>query len=823
MFLTHHLYLAEKPSLAEVLAKARATMLGTKAVKGSNAWTVGDDSFTWLRGHMYGLANPQDYEERYQRWHLDHLPIIPSKWKRSPHADKGAHLSAIRNLLKTAKVIVNAGDAEREGQLLVDELLEEMGYNPFSSNVRRVWVSSFAEKDLIKAINDLFPNSDKKNLYTAAWARQRADWLYGINLTRLYTNLARSSGAQMLISVGRVQTPTLKLVVDRDREIEAFKPTDHYLPTGFFKHQNGLFKADWIIPEDHAGLDSEGRLIDKNVAQNVLNKIMGKTGKVVSFSSTKKAKGPPLPYSLSSLQSECSSKLGLTAQETLDVAQALYETHKATTYPRSDSQYLPKTILNDEAPGIMAALANTDGLNDAAQRADLKLRSKAWDDAKVTDHHGIIPTSEFTPSKLARMSPVERSVFLLIAKAFIAQFHPDFTWKSNVAEVIVEGERFKASGRQVLDNGWKTVYGAEEVEDEDDKETDQNLPVMSKGDPVVAEKGDIASKRTQPPSFFTDGTLIAAMSNVHRFVEDPEVKKRLKDNDGIGTPATRANIIETLLLRKFLTRKGKTRLVSTPQGRSVVDALPDDVTSPGMTALWEAQLAKITRGEMTDDEFMSVLIRSLTKIVDRGKTSHINIKGASIEPLPGHGETCTKCGKGQMITRAFTKGENKGKRFMACDAWRKDDPNSCKNAVWPDQPKKEIKAMEGDGQVCPKCSKGHLRTRMIQKGDNKGRTFLACDNWSKDNKNSCDFVKWPEQKVKEIAGHGENCPECKKGKMTTRVIGKGDNKGKFFLSCSTYPDCKHAKFPEDMDAPYKTGGASARSSGRRTMSFDRRK
>lgn len=816
-----YLYIAEKPSLAEALAKARASILGVKAQKGQGSWTVGNDSVTWLFGHMYELVNPDDYDPSLKQWKMEHLPIIPDKWRRAPHKDKAAHLKIIKDLLKNTKYVVNAGDAEREGQLLVDELLQEMGWDPFSSKTKRVWVSSFAEKDVIKAINEQFPNSNKQDLFTAAFLRQRADWLHGLNMTRMYTILARNSGANMLISVGRVQTPTLKLVVDRDREIESFKPVDHYLPSGVFKHENGSFRADYVIPDDCDGLDPEGRLVDKKVAEAIGLKIAGKTGKITEFSTNIKSKAPPLPYSLSALQADCSSKLQLTAQETLEIAQSLYETHKATTYPRSDSRYLPRSILQDEAPGIMAALAETPGLDTVAQKADLKLKSKAWDDSKVTDHHGIIPTSEFSAAKLARMSPIERKVFELIAKAFIAQFHPDQTWKSVLAKLNVEGETFKATGRIPIASGWRVVYGAEADDDEDEseKESDQNLPNMSKGDGVLAEKGDIISKRTTPPPYFNDGTLIAAMTNVHKFVTDPEVKKRLKENDGLGTEATRANIIETLLKRKFLERKGKTKLVSTKEGRSVIDALDNDVTSPGLTAIWEAQLKKIEKGEASEAQFTDVLLKSLRSMIEKGKGKTVTIKGASIEPLPGHGEACPKCGVGKMVTRMLHKGEHKGKKFLVCDAWSKDDPNSCKHAVWPNTPRKEVKPIDGHGETCPKCNKGKLLTREVAKGEHKGKKFLSCDGWSKDDPNSCNFSKWPEKKVTPMEGHGSTCTKCNKGTMTTRIIGKGDNKGKSFLSCNAYPACDNAIFPDSL----KSGKSSKFSKSSGKMSFAKKR
>jgi DNA topoisomerase-3 len=779
--LPDHLFIAEKPSLAEVIAKARAEQLGVSASKGNGSWTVGPDSVTWLFGHMYELANPDEYDEGLKRWQMSTLPIIPDKWKRKAHKDKQPHLAMIKGLMSKTNTVVNVGDAEREGQLLVDELLEEMGWNPFSEKTKRVWVSSFAQKDLLAALDGMFPNKDKENLSKAATMRQRADWLHGINMTRLYTILARTSGADMLVSVGRVQSPTLKIVVDRDREIEAFKPTDHYLPNGMFKHANGSFRADWVIPDDYEGLDPSGRLVDKSVADKIAVKIVGKTGKIQSFASNNKSRQPPLPYSLSALQTDCSQKLGLTAAQTLEVAQALYEKHKATTYPRSDSRYLPKSILTDEAPGIMTALASTPGLDSIAQKADLRLKSPAWNDSKVSDHHGIIPTGEFDASKLANMSPMERKVFELIAKAFISQFYADFTWKSLVATLTVEGETFKGTGRQITNQGWKVVYGAEEEEDEEEEDK-QVIPTMSKGDGVTVEKSDISAKRTKPPAHFTDGTLIAAMTNIHRFVQDPEVKRRLKESDGIGTEATRANIIETLLhpSRKFLERKGKTKIVSSKAGQSIIDVLPKELTDPGMTAIWEAQLTKISQGEASDDQFSDILVKTLHRLVQRGKEGGGVKVAGSIEPLAGHGETCPSCGRGQMITRKLTKGDNKGQRFLACNAWSKDDPNSCRHAIWPDDAKKaNVKPMPGDGEACPKCGQGRMITRMSR----NNKRFMSCSAWKKDDPKSCNHVVWDDAgETDKMPGDGQTCTKCNKGIMRTRKT----KAGKRFLSCDAW-------------------------------------
>lgn len=827
-------FIAEKPSLAKTIAEVRGRMLGVPVSKKPDYFTVGPDAVTWLYGHVYELVAPEGYDERFKQWRIEDLPVIPSTWKREMKKARGkdkraskendaklfAHLKVISQVLKTARIVVNSGDPEREGQLLVDELLIEMGWDPFAPNTKRFWSQSLTEKEVAKNIEAIFPNAEKEDLFKAAFARQKADWLHGLNMTRLYTGMARRGGADMLVSVGRVQTPTLKLVVDRDREIANFKPTDHFRPSGFFVHENGRFAASLVIPDDFEGLDPEGRLVDKRVAQSVVDRIAGKAGRIASYESKNASASPPLPYNLSSLQQACSAKFGLTAQQTLDVAQALYEKHKATSYPRTDSRHLPVSVLKEQAPAIMAAMASTPGVDKAAQSADLKIRSKAWDDGKVSDHYGIIPTTDFRPDKLGAMSPIERSVFMLVAKSFVAQFHPDQTWKAISALVECEGLTFKATGKLPLSQGWRVVYDGEADEDEaDEDEGAQSIPAMKRGDPVKAEKGDLTPKRTKPPAAFTDGTLIGAMANIHKFVTDPEVKKRLRENDGIGTEATRSNIIENLIVaRKFLQRSGGKvkKITSTDAGRSIIDALPAEITSPGLTAIWEAQLSKIARGEAEEEHFMKVLCDTLRKRVANASGQAIRIKGKSIDPLEGDGEPCPACGKGRMRTRMIAKGDQKGKRFLACDGYKADDPESCRHAVWPERPKAApVKPAEGDGKRCPKCGKGTLRTRRGK----TGTIFLGCDNWhGKGSPDNCDHVEFLDGPTEKLPGDGDSCPECKKGVMRTRTVRSGANKGKAFLSCSAYPECKHSAFPDGFSSGSNGGGKPPAKAGRKTSS-----
>jgi DNA topoisomerase-3 len=860
-----HLFIAEKPSLAEGIAKARAEQLGVSADKRSSeaCWVVGPDRVTWLYGHMYDTAEPGTYGEQWKTRSISALPIVVphDKWQlviaedRAPAPgdnrtplDKRAHLKLIGSLMKSASRLVNCGDAAREGQLLVDECIIEAGFDAFAPNVLRLWVKSLARKDLLAALAGMKPNAEKRTLYEAAVCRQRADWLHGMNYSRLYTGLAKQSGADASIQVGRVMTPTLRLVVDRDRERMNFKEVRHYLPRVKFRHDNGTFAANWVIPDNADGLDAEGRLVDKSVAERICAKVDGKPGRIAAYKTEQKSKGAPLPFSLSALQAECSAKLHLTADETLTVAQALYEKHKATTYPRSDSRHLPTAILKDEAPGIMAALARTEEYGEVASKADMGLRSAAWDDSKVSDHHGIIPTSEFSASKLAQMDDVERKVFRIIAQTFIAQFHPNFKWKATSVEVSCESEKFRASGRLITDQGWKVVYGAGEADDDEDKddESAQSVPAMSQGDQVVAQGGDVTVKNVPKPPEFNDGTLITAMVNAHRFETNPELKKRLRDGDGIGTEATRAATIQKLLgvnkagkvLAKnpLLSRKGKNGLVSTDFGRSVIDMLPEDLRSLGMTALWEGMLSNVDKGTLQTEEFLDRQAKNISERIEAAKGSKVTIKGvkSGVRPIEGDGDTCPKCREGIQRTREIPSGEHKGKKYLSCsrypdcdhrvfpqtgveplpghrkpclvcnkgEMWTREITSKktgqkyrllacsnrpdCKNEEWPQRA--TVEPLPGDGKACPKCA-SPMKTFMVQKeGPNKGKRFLGCTN------RDCKTFEFPEPDIAPIPGHGEPCAKCGKGTMKTKQINAKSGKTYIVLACTNYPECTNTVF-----------------------------
>jgi DNA topoisomerase III len=799
--LPQRLFIAEKPALGRAIATALATLSGERPSAGRGFIEVGGDCVTWTIGHAYDTAEPGDYSSTWDKWSLDVLPMLPERWKLVPNAEIADQIAVLKDRIRRYDHFVNVGDAEREGQLIVDEILLENGVDPFSPKVSRVWVSSFVEKDVAAAVAGAFPNSQKKSLYEAAVARQRADWLLGMNMSRVFGLMVQQSGARgFRVSVGRVQTPTLKLVVDRDRQIENFKAVDHFAPSITFVHENGTFKAAWQFPADTKGLDPEGRLLDKAVAQALVQKIAGKTGTVESYSETPKSTSPPLPFALSTLQKACSQKFGLTAQQTLDVAQELYEKHKAITYPRSDSQHLPNSVHTDEADGILRNLAGVRELADAAGRANPRLKSPAFDDKKVTDHHGIIPTSEASASKLAAMGEIERKVFLLIARTFVAQFHPDFRYVSSAATVLCEGERFKATGTRVVDQGWKTVFGAEEADEEE--EAEGTLPSMKMNDPVDAKAGSIDPKRTKPPAHFDDGTLVEAMAKIHLYVQDQEVRKRLRENDGIGTEATRASMIEKLIRAKYLERrpKGKRKiLVSTDAGRQLVDLLPSDLVAPDTTAMWESFLERVKGGEFTLAQFMDRQTQFVRKRVQTAiAAGAIQVKGFSVEPLEGHGTECPHCRAGHLVTQLWPfDDEYKGRRFLRCDNWVKDRADNCRYKT-PPEGYKEREKLEGEGNPCPACGKGVLKGGVVRKeGPNKGRPFLMCSEVDREKPDSCQHFEWKDETP---------CPSCGKGVLKRGVVRKeGPNKGRPFAMCSavdrTKPDgCQHFSWLDEKAA-----------------------
>ncbi|NNI43147.1 DNA topoisomerase III [Pasteurella multocida] len=615
------LFIAEKPSLA----RAIADVLPKPHQRGDGFIKCGaDDYVTWCIGHLLEQAEPDAYDPKFKQWRLEHLPIIPEKWQLIPRKDVYKQLTIVEKLIHQADILINAGDPDREGQLLVDEVFSYANLSVDKLNqIQRCLISDLNPSAVEKAVNKLQSNRNFIPLATSALARARADWLYGINMTRAYTLRGRQAGYQGVLSVGRVQTPVLGLIVRRDLEIENFKPKDFFEVLAHIQAETPekitalsvqekadipQFKALWQPSkacEDYQ--DEEGRVLSLGLVENVVKRIAQQPAEVVEYVDKREHESAPLPYSLSALQIDAAKRYGLSAQEVLDICQRLYETHRLITYPRSDCRYLPEEHFAERTKVFQAISRHISDYQPLPDILNPEQKNRCWNDKKVEAHHAIIPTAKNTPVNLNQR---EWQIYHLIARQYLMQFCPDAEYRKSKITLNIAGGTFIAQARNLQVAGWKQLLGKEDS----DEQQEPLLPVVKKGQILFCEKGEIVSKKTQPPKPFTDATLLSAMTGIARFVQDKELKKILRETDGLGTEATRAGIIELLFKRGFLYKKGR-NIHSTETGRILIQALPDVATQPDMTAHWESQLTSISQKEMSYQQFMSTLTNFLPELM----------------------------------------------------------------------------------------------------------------------------------------------------------------------------------------------------------------
>lgn len=605
------LFIAEKPSLA----RAIADVLPKPHKRGDGFIQCGDgQTVTWCIGHLLEQAEPDAYEPRYARWNLQDLPIIPDKWLLKPRPSVTKQLKTIEVLLKQATVIIHAGDPDREGQLLVDEVLDFLKLpDEKRKTVKRCLINDLNPQAVERAIERLRENRDFIPLCVSALARARADWLYGINMTRAYTLLGQRGGYQGVLSVGRVQTPILGLVVRRDEEIENFISKDYFeVKAHIVTPLDERFVATWQPSESCLDYqDEEGRLFHRPLAEHVIARIEGKPAIVTQYQDKRESEIAPLPFSLSALQIEAAKKFGLSAQEVLDICQRLYETHKLITYPRSDSRYLPDEHFAGRHSVLNAIAVHQPELTEF-ELPELDKKNRCWDDKKVDAHHAIIPTAKTSATKLTEH---EANIYQLVARQYIIQFMSDAVYRKCTIDLEIENGKFNAKARFLAEAGWRVVLGGKERDAENDG---MPLPVVSKGDELLCEKGEVIERQTQPPRPFTDATLLSAMTGIARFVQDKALKKVLRETDGLGTEATRAGIIDLLFKRQFLFKKGR-NIHSSPAGRALIHVLPDMATLPDMTAQWESRLTQISEKQTRYDDFMQPLSQTLIQLIHQAR------------------------------------------------------------------------------------------------------------------------------------------------------------------------------------------------------------
>ncbi|MFK3873959.1 DNA topoisomerase III [Pseudoalteromonas rhizosphaerae] len=610
------LFIAEKPSLARALAEALPKPLKKKDgyIEATNG-----DIVTWCIGHLLEQASPEFYDEKYKKWVIQDLPIIPTQWQLKPKSQTKKQLTVIKKLIKQANIIINAGDVDREGQILVDEVINYCDATKSKiTNAQRCLISDMNEAAVKKAVNNLKPNKDYIPLAVSALARARADWLYGLNMTRLCTLQGQKSGYQGVLSIGRVQTPILGLIVNRDIEIKNFVSKSFYEVIANIETEQGIkYQGKWkpsAACEPY--MDNENRVVSKPLAMNVIERINGQSGKVIKVIKDKKKQQAPLLFSLSALQILAAKAFGMSAKKTLDVCQQLYEKHKLITYPRSDCQYLPTEHLNDVQSVIKAISTVSSKSSNIIKNADLSIKSRVWNDSKVGAHHAIIPTARNKAT--GSLSTDEQNIYELVARQYIAQFYPAFEFLDKQIHTEISAGLFISKQKDIVINGWKDLFPTSVKNKEASEFSSINLPNVAVGELVQCLKGDLIEKNTTPPKYFTDATLLGALTGISRFVTDAAIKKALRETDGLGTEATRAGIIELLFNREYLTKKGK-EIHATEVGIKLITALPKQISQPDMTAMWESQLESISTKSMSYQSFIEGVQGNLELLISEVK------------------------------------------------------------------------------------------------------------------------------------------------------------------------------------------------------------
>ena len=614
------LVLTEKPSVAKDIAR----VLGCK--RSGNGCIVGDKYIvTWALGHLVTLADPEAYDDKYKSWRMEDLPMLPGRMKLVVIGQTSKQFKAVSSLLSSAEVsdIVIATDAGREGELVARWIIQKANCR---KPMRRLWISSQTDKAIKEGFASLKPSSQYDNLYRSAQCRAEADWLVGLNVTRALTC---KHNAQL--SAGRVQTPTLAMIVRREEDILRFRPKDYFTVKADFGEYTALYK------------DSKGqaRFADAAAAKEVADSVRGKRGVLSEVKKVYRFKAPPAAYDLTELQRDANKKYGYSAKQTLSLMQSLYETHKLLTYPRTDSRYITKDVAAT-LPERLRAIA----IGPYKDAASAVLRSKPIqtkyivNDAKVTDHHAIIPTEQYVD--LNKLSREERHIYDLVVRRFIAVLSAPFEYDEVQVKITVGRYNFYTKGQSVKSAGWKALYDSSLADDDDDAEPDlaaQRLPALSQGAAASVKEVRVCAGKTSPPARYTEATLLTAMENPASQVEDGRLRDALKSAGGLGTPATRADIIEKLFNSFYIERRGR-EIFPTSKGRQLIGIVPPDLKSAELTAKWEQQLSLIAEGKANDRKFIEEMRGYASSLVQAVKSSTAEYKHDNMTREP-----CPQCGK----------------------------------------------------------------------------------------------------------------------------------------------------------------------------------
>ncbi|ECC3082263.1 DNA topoisomerase 3 (plasmid) [Campylobacter coli] len=645
------LFIAEKPELGRAIAEG----LDGNYKSGEGYIQKGDNIVTWAFGHILELAKSEEYDEKYKLWKLEDLPLPIKEFKYLPKKESKKQLKIICDLIHSDKItsIVNCGDADDEGQILVDEIIQ---YSKTSKPVFRVLINDLTPKAVKEEIAKIKPNADFKGMSERGFARSQADWIVGINLTRAYTIMARKNGYEGILSVGRVQTPILSLIVNRDKEFENFKSINYYSLLGDFNINNNTIKAR---------LKTEDKILDENLAKEIKESCENQNAKI-NLKIENKKEYPPLPYNLLVLQAECAKLFGFSPDKTLEITQILREKHKAITYNRSDCQYLPETMF-EQAPNILNIIKENLNSNDEIQAliasSDLTIKSKAFNDANISAHYGIIPTQNKISSQLTQDELV---VYNLIAKRFIIQFFHPREYQTTTINLEVNQRIFTATQNKTTKSGFRSLW--QNVDSEEEQENNENdindLSILKNGDIAKCSLIQIEKKQTKPRPYYTMTTLLKDLNSVAKYVSDERIKKLLMEKDkdkkgesgGIGTPATRSNHIKTLIEREYIeVSKDKKQIIkSTKKGRDLIKLSPKSLITPDMTALWFEQQKMIEISELRREQFLEEITKEVISEIQRiDKNQEFKILDNENKPKI----QCPQCNKG-FLQRIKSKNGN---------------------------------------------------------------------------------------------------------------------------------------------------------------------
>lgn len=618
------LVLAEKPSVGRDIAKVLKCNINGRSYLEGSKYIV-----TWALGHLVTLADPEVYDDKYKKWSIETLPMLPNKMKLVVISQTAKQFGEIKKLMNRNDIdeLVIATDPAREGELVARWIIEKVG---FRKPIKRLWISSQTERAIIDGFNKLRPSKEYDNLYMAAVCRAEADWLIGLNITRALTCKYNAQ-----LSAGRVQTPTLSMIVKREGEIKQFIPKDYWTISGNCElGTSGNFSVLW---HDNNG---QTRLFSREKAEEIVSSVKGGKGKIIEIKKEAKKEMPPLAYDLTELQRDANRMFGYSAKQTLNLMQSLYENHKLLTYPRTDSRY----ITDDMVPTLPERLRSV-AVGPYAEMARFILKGKIQtsrrlvDNNKVTEHSAIIPTEETV--RLGNLNNEERHIYDLVVKRFFAVLLPPFEYEETTVKININSEVFSAKGKIVKLKGWKAVYDMQATSEEDDEgeHNNQALPEMHNGDSIRLLNVRAINGKTKPPARFTEATLLTAMENPGKLIDDEKLREAIDSTSGLGTPATRADIIEKLFNSFYVERKGK-EIFPTSKGTQIVELVPDEIRSPELTAKWEQQLALVSKGKVDPYKFIQDMKMHAAALVKEVTSSSEIYKHDNVTR-----EKCPECGK----------------------------------------------------------------------------------------------------------------------------------------------------------------------------------